>query len=397
MGRSCTPRAASLAAYIARERWWLDDYALFHAIAASRQELSLARVAGAAARSRAARARRRRARNSAATCCAISTCSGSPKRSGRRRARAHARAASRSSATCRSWRAPTAPTCGRAPDEFLLDVSVGVPPDAFSADRAGLGLAACTSGTRSRRAATPGCASAPGGWPRSSTDSASTTSSACIARFGRPGERRAVFLAGRRARPDCPGRSGPAGSFARAALSLIAEDLGIVPDFLRPSLARLGDARLQGDAMGARLACARPAVPGSRRTIPPVSAAMTGTHDTEPLAVWWESLAAGGSRRGLCHLRCSPPAVFDPNRAGRRMSAMRCSTWRPSRAPPRSVLPIQDVFGWADRVNAPGTVRRTTGPGACRGRSRTWNGVRRARNGRPSCTRSSRDRTPAGR
>ena len=30
-----TPRAAALAAYIARERWWLEDYALFQAVAAT--------------------------------------------------------------------------------------------------------------------------------------------------------------------------------------------------------------------------------------------------------------------------------------------------------------------------------------------------------------------------
>ena len=50
-------------------------------------------------------------------------------------------------------------------------------------------------------------------------------------------------------------------ALAESGLDLIAEDLGVVPDFLRPSLERLGAARLPGAALGARLARAGRAVP----------------------------------------------------------------------------------------------------------------------------------------
>ena len=33
------------------------------------------------------------------------------------------------------------------------------------------------------------------------------------------------------------------------------------------------------------------------------------------------------------------------------------------------ILPIQDVFGWRDRINQPATVSDATGRGDCRGRA----------------------------
>src|SRR5690606_9443858 len=73
---------------------------------------------------------------------------------------------------------------------------------------------------------------------------------------------------------------------AASGLTLIAEDLGLVPDFLRTSLADLGVPgckvlrwERQWD------------VPGAPYIAPEDyeerSAAMTGTHDTVPVSVWW--------------------------------------------------------------------------------------------------------------
>src|SRR4029077_20023600 len=74
--------------------------------------------------------------------------------------------------------------------------------------------------------------------------------------------------------------------FRAAGAEIIAEDLGTVPDFVRASLARLG-------------------IPGYRvfrwerhwhtdgqpfrdpSEYPPSSVAASGTHDTEPVAIWW--------------------------------------------------------------------------------------------------------------
>ena len=46
-------------------------------------------------------------------------------------------------------------------------------------------------------------------------------------------------------------------------------------------------------------------------------------------------------------------------------------------------VPIQDVFGWRDRINTPATVTDTTGRGGCRGRSIGWTMCRRRGNPRP--------------
>ena len=89
--------------------------------------------------------------------------------------------------------------------------------------------------------------------------------------------------------------------FREPGAEVIAEDLGVVPDFVRASLARLG-------------------VPGFKvfrwerqwhtegqpfrdpLVYPPVSVATSGTHDTETLAVWWAS-APARERRELAAAR----------------------------------------------------------------------------------------------
>jgi 4-alpha-glucanotransferase len=83
---------------------------------------------------------------------------------------------------------------------------------------------------------------------------------------------------------------------------------------------------------------------------------MTGTHDTEPLAVWWAEL--GESDRAAL-LALDRLAGFEP--------AGMAQGWSPAlrdafldvayRAGSDDLfLPVQDLFGWYDRVNVPGTV-----------------------------------------
>ena len=82
---------------------------------------------------------------------------------------------------------------------------------------------------------------------------------------------------------------------------IIAEDLGTVPDFVRASLARLG---IPGSKVlrweRAWDAAAQPFI--DPRSLPSVSATMTSTHDTEPLAVWWENSSREDrvERSGCC-------------------------------------------------------------------------------------------------
>ena len=145
--------------------------------------------------------------------------------------------------------------------------------------------------------------------------------------------------------------------FRQAGAEIIAEDLGTVPDFVRASLARLG-------------------VPGFRilrwerqwhsegqpfrdpAEYPPVSVAASGTHDTEPLAVWWEE-ATSDER----HMVGALPTIA-------RLSGGRVLTDRPYNPDVRDALlealfaagsnlllvPVQDVFGWSDRINQPTVV-----------------------------------------
>ncbi len=114
------------------------------------------------------------------------------------------------------------------------------------------------------------------------------------------------------------------------------EDLGIVPDFVRASVAELG-------------------LPGYRvfrwerggpSTYPAASVAMTGTHDTEPLAVWWDSLLPEEQRAILN----TPGAPFDVSIRDNILQAIYNSASR------LVLLPVQDVFGWRDRINHPATI-----------------------------------------
>jgi 4-alpha-glucanotransferase len=145
--------------------------------------------------------------------------------------------------------------------------------------------------------------------------------------------------------------------FRGAGAEIIAEDLGTVPDFVRASLARLG-------------------IPGFRvlrwerewheegqpfrdpLDYPQVSVAASGTHDTEPVAMWWDA-AAESERQKVGAL----PSV-------RRLTGGADLAQQPFNATVRDVLlevlfasrsevlllPVQDAFGWRDRINEPATV-----------------------------------------
>ncbi|HEY3446103.1 MAG TPA: 4-alpha-glucanotransferase [Myxococcales bacterium] len=129
---------------------------------------------------------------------------------------------------------------------------------------------------------------------------------------------------------------------------VFAEDLGSVPKYVRQSLTRVGVPgfrvlRWEKDAEVYR-------DPGEW---PALSVATTGTHDTDPLPTWWESLPLA-ERAAVCKLpalqavetqRHFTPAVHD---------ALLETVYRSGS---RLLLPpMQDLFGWRERVNVPGTV-----------------------------------------
>jgi 4-alpha-glucanotransferase len=146
-----------------------------------------------------------------------------------------------------------------------------------------------------------------------------------------------------------------------AGIEVVAEDLGTVPDFVRESLARLS-------------------IPGYKvfrwerhwhspdqpfkapEEYPVVAVATSGTHDTEPMTVWWAQAPADERRAVLeipsvsarlgteAQVRAVAADALDPG-----VRSVLLEVLFASRAN-LLILPIQDVFGWSDRINQPATV-----------------------------------------
>ncbi|HQR29897.1 MAG TPA: 4-alpha-glucanotransferase [Anaeromyxobacteraceae bacterium] len=131
---------------------------------------------------------------------------------------------------------------------------------------------------------------------------------------------------------------------------VIAEDLGVVPDFVRASLARLGIPgyrvlRWEKDGAAFRDPAAWPAV----------SLATTGTHDTDALADWFDALPADERAAllalpGLAVLAERKPAAFDASVRDALLELVSAS------GSDLLLLPFQDALGARERVNVPGTV-----------------------------------------
>lgn len=348
--RANSSRAKALAAFIAREAWWLDEYALFRALHRHYEGRAWQEWDGGLP-----------ARDPAAL-----------KRARKRHAREILYAQYLQWVADAQWRAAHAAARGVAffgdlpfmvsgdsadvwarQEEFDLTMSVGTPPDEFAEDGQDWGL------------------------PVYRWDVIRATDFAWLRVRAR---RMADLYDGYRVdhlvgfyrtyiRP--PGAEpyfSPAGKadqtalgehlldlFASAGAHIIAEDLGTVPDFVRESLARLG-------------------VPGYKifrwerewdlpgqpfrdpADYPAVSVAATGTHDTEPLAVWWDQAPADERRAAG-----AVPAL-----------AARDIDWETAPFTPAIgdviletliasgsdilLLPIQDLFFWRDRVNVPATT-----------------------------------------
>ncbi len=138
---------------------------------------------------------------------------------------------------------------------------------------------------------------------------------------------------------------------------VVAEDLGTVPDFVRESLTRLGIPGYR--VLRWEREWHRPGQPfRDPAGYPPLSVATSGTHDTDTLAVWWETMPEAERRAlveipGLARLRALPggvPADFTPEVHDALLETLYGA------GSDLLVLPIQDVFGLRERVNVPGTV-----------------------------------------
>jgi 4-alpha-glucanotransferase len=137
-------------------------------------------------------------------------------------------------------------------------------------------------------------------------------------------------------------------------MEVFAEDLGMVPAFVRASLRALG---VPGYKV---MRWEREWDVATQPFIKPmdyleVSVATTGTHDTDTMAEWWRGAGVDERRQfvaafgldGAVKVKCD--ALSE--------SAVEAIIGALYSAPSRiAIAPIQDLFGWDSRVNIPGTV-----------------------------------------
>jgi 4-alpha-glucanotransferase len=245
-------------------------------------------------------------------------------------------------------------------DEFRLDLSVGVPPDAFSATGQNWGLPAYRwdvmaerdflwLSQRARRNA-------------NLFDGYRVDHLVGFYRmYTRPiGGGPGTFSPPQQPEQEALGERVLA-TFRAGGADIIAEDLGIVPDFVRASLARLGVPgykvfRWEREWHAAGQPFRDPAHYAT------ASVATSGTHDTEPLAIWWET-APREERQAILAIpsiraRTSPEDLARLVDAEELPPSLRETLIETMIASGSDlvVLPIQDVFGWRDRINQPATV-----------------------------------------
>lgn len=227
-------------------------------------------------------------------------------------------------------------------DEFMLDASVGTPPDAFSETGQDWGLP-------------------PYRWPRiAERDYAWLRQRGARAAslfdgfrvdhlvgfyrtFVRPHHGQPYFLPGEPHEQLAQGER-IMRIFMDTGAAVTAEDLGTVPDYVRESLGRLGLPGYLIQRWHRRWhEPGEPFIPPSEWR--PNAVATTGTHDTETLVEWWETIGPDERRQVA-----GTDAGFSPEVRDTILSAVYHS---PSNL---LILPMQDLFGWRDRINTPGTV-----------------------------------------
>jgi 4-alpha-glucanotransferase len=137
---------------------------------------------------------------------------------------------------------------------------------------------------------------------------------------------------------------------------IIAEDLGTIPDFVRASLVRLGVPGYK--VFRWEREWEEPSQPyRDPAAYEAASVATTGTHDTETTGQWWDGLdaeeraaviGAPGVRERLGDEEAVAAAqAFTPALRDVLLEVLYAS------GSDFLVLPVQDVFGWRDRINVP--------------------------------------------
>jgi 4-alpha-glucanotransferase len=355
--RRDSERAAALRAYIAAQAWWLDDYAVFRALQnrygervwQEWPEPIRMRDAGAVASARAELAADIRygqyvqwiadgqwaaARDAAADLAVFGDL---PFAVG----------------------AESADVWGRQ-DEFRLDLSIGVPPDAFSATGQDWRLPAYRWDVLAARDFS---------LLRQRARRLADLFDGCrldhlvgfFRMYTRPvGGGAGTFTPAEQSEQQALGER-ILNLFLDTRAEIIAEDLGVVPDFVRESLARLWIPGYKVFRWERHWHS-----PGQRFKdpvdYPRVAVATSGTHDTEPLVIWWET-APIEERRAVMEIASVRERVSADAREAAIDSAELSPTVRDAllealfaSGADLLMLPMQDVFGWRDRINQPATI-----------------------------------------
>ena len=351
-----TKRAAAFRAYVAEQRWWLDDYALFRALHACHGERAWSDWP-------------------------------EPLRAHEQQALASARAELADEILFRQylqwlageqWRAArramgdvalfgdlpfmvsgdSADVWARQ-DEFRLDASVGVPPDAFSETGQDWGLPVYRWDVLAERDFD---------WLRDRAHR-----NADLFDGYRVDHLVGFYRTFYRPHDGTPPRFTPDSEDAQRALGervlgvfrepgseIIAEDLGVVPDFVRASLSRLGIAGYKV-LRWERYWYAEEQPFKDPREYPAVSVATSGTHDTEPMIVWWED-AQRAEREAVLAIPSVRALLTDEDFAAADQPGMPHALHEAlletlfASGSNTLILPIGDIFGWRDRINQPATV-----------------------------------------
>jgi 4-alpha-glucanotransferase len=352
-----SPRAARFRAYADEQAWWLDDYALFRALHAHHDEQAWTewpqpvrdRLAEALVEARLELGEEVRYRKY------VQWIAGEQ----------WAAARTRTSGVSLLGDLPFAVSGDSADvwarqDEFNPALSVGVPPDAFSATGQDWGLPAYRWDVLAERDFD---------WLRQRARRNADLFDGyrvdhlvgfyrMYVRPFRGGE--GVFMPAVQAEQTALGER-ILRVFADAGSEIIAEDLGIIPDFVRESLARLGipgykvfrwERYWHEDGQPYR----------DPAEYPRTSVATSGTHDTEPLVIWWEQADTEEreaaldipSIRLLMSAEDRARAVLEPSLT----TTVRAAILQALCASKSDllILPVQDVFGWRARINQPATV-----------------------------------------
>ena len=347
-----TVRAGEFAAFMSRERWWLDDYALFQACVAKWPGGSWRDWPRPIARREpeAMSEARRHFSHRILFEQYVQWMAGLQWQSARYAL--HACGVSLFGDMPFVVDAHSADVWARQ-DEFLMEVSVGAPPDAFSETGQDWGLPMyrwdrihrsdfAWLRQRGRRMA-------------SLYDGFRVDHLVGFFRtYGRTAAGERFFLP-----PDEPTQVWQGEQIMRVFLEsgvvVVAEDLGTVPDVVRASIAHLGVGGYK--VLRWERAWHLPGRPFVNPAEYPFrSVATTGTHDTEPVAVWWDQGVPEDRHALIELLHRAGAGAWDPAASwsdGLRDAIIRLMA---TAASEYVLFPIQDVFGWRDRINTPGTI-----------------------------------------